>query len=72
MDPQGLEKLANFKMPFGKYEGVRLIDLPEAYVVWFYREGFPQGELGQLLALLYEIKTEGLEYLIEPLKRDAF
>ena len=58
-------------MPFGKYKGQALIDLPEAYVVWFYKEGFPEGELGQLLGLLYEIKLNGLEHLIRPLKQQS-
>ena len=64
-----LIKLANFKMPFGKYKGWALIDLPEPYVVWFHQQGLPEGELGILLAQLYEIKVNGLEYLIRPLKQ---
>lgn len=64
-----LLKLAQMKMPFGKYQGRLLIDLPESYVVWFYNEGLPDGELGRLLAQLYEIKVNGLEHLIEPLKK---
>lgn len=63
-----LIKLANTPMPFGKYKGVMLIDLPETYVVWFHSQGFPEGQLGQLLGLLYEIKLNGLEDLIRPLK----
>ena len=63
-----LKKIANMKMPFGKYKGVRLIDLPEPYVVWFAGKGFPKGELGRLLATLYEIKVNGLEYLVKPLQ----
>lgn len=63
-----LLKIANLKMPFGKYEGIALIDLPEPYVVWFNKKGYPEGELGRLLALLYEIKLNGLEYLFEPLR----
>ncbi|BCS96643.1 hypothetical protein DSLASN_22750 [Desulfoluna limicola] len=66
--PEMLLKLARTKMPFGKYQGVLLVDLPEPYVVWFKQEGFPKGELGELLGLLYEIKVNGLEYLFEPLK----
>jgi uncharacterized protein len=65
-----LIKIANFKMPFGKYKGLALIDLPEPYVVWFHSKGFPEGELGQLLAQLYEIKLNGLEYLFEPLRQN--
>ena len=63
-----LLKLAQTKMPYGKYAGRYLVDLPESYVVWFFRKGFPRGELGDMLCTLYEIKTNGLEYLFEPLK----
>lgn len=63
-----LIKIANMKMPFGKFKGVALIDLPEPYVVWFHINGFPEGELGLLLAQVYEIKVNGLEHLFEPLK----
>ncbi|RYZ68687.1 MAG: hypothetical protein EOP09_09120 [Proteobacteria bacterium] len=65
---EDMHKIANMQMPYGKYQGVALIDLPEPYVVWFNKNGFPEGELGRLLALLYEIKLNGLEYLFEPLK----
>ncbi|MBX2835424.1 MAG: DUF3820 family protein [Gammaproteobacteria bacterium] len=58
---------ATQKMPFGRFEGERLIDLPEPYVVWFKSEGFPNGKLGQQMALIYEIKANGLEKLIRPL-----
>lgn len=57
-------------MPFGKYKGYALIDLPEPYVVWFHTNGFPEGELGKLLGLLYEIKLNGLEHLVTSLDRD--
>jgi uncharacterized protein len=63
-----LEKLATTKMPFGKYQGSLLIDLPETYVVWFHTKGFPEGKLGHLLGLLYEIKLNGLEHLVYSLK----
>ena len=56
-------KLAQATMPFGKYKGMRLVDLPEPYVVWFSQKGFPKGELGQMLGIVYEIKLNGLEYL---------
>jgi len=68
-DPRYLLKLAEAKMPFGKYAGTRLIDLPEHYVLWFSQKGFPEGELGDMLREVYEIKLNGLEYLFRPLKR---
>ena len=61
-------KLARYKMPFGKYHGVLLIDLPEQYIVWFANKGFPAGELGRLMAITHEIKVNGLEYLFQPLR----
>ena len=67
-DPQQLLKLAAYRMPFGKYKGTLLIDLPEPYVVWFAGKGFPNGELGIMLSILYEIKLNGLEYLFGPLR----
>ena len=63
-----LLKLATTQMPFGKYRGTVLIDLPETYVVWFHSTGLPEGELGKLLGLLYEVKLNGLEYLVHKLK----
>ncbi|MEJ1355088.1 MAG: DUF3820 family protein [Candidatus Sedimenticola sp. (ex Thyasira tokunagai)] len=63
-----LVRLGNIIMPFGKYEGRLLIDLPEPYLLWFEKKGFPNGQLGMLLKLALEIKINGLEYLIEPLK----
>ena len=67
-DPTVLIKLAKYKMPFGKYNNRLLIDLPEPYVVWFANKGFPDGELGKMLRIVYEIKVNGLEYLFEPLR----
>jgi uncharacterized protein len=67
-DAAVLQKLLAAKMPYGKYAGRLLIDLPEHYVVWFARKGFPRGELGMLLNLVYEIKLNGLEYLLRPLR----
>jgi hypothetical protein len=68
-DKQDLLKLAKLEMPFGKYQGRVLIDLPEPYLLWFANQGFPEGQLGRLLALALEIKINGLEGLIEPLKK---
>ena len=68
-DPEELIKLINYKMPFGKFKGTLLIDLPEPYVVWFAGEGFPQGELGKLLGIVYTIKVNGLEKLFDPLRK---
>ncbi|KJR97473.1 MAG: hypothetical protein VR65_24195 [Desulfobulbaceae bacterium BRH_c16a] len=67
-DHAQLLELAKMTMPFGKYSGRLLIDLPEAYVVWFSQKGFPKGRLGEMLAIVYEIKVNGLEYLFEPLR----
>lgn len=63
-DPDVLKRLLAARMPFGKYKGTRLIDLPEPYVCWFQRTGFPDGTLGEQLQLLYEIKVNGLEPLL--------
>jgi len=68
-DSRDLLKLAEAKMPFGKYAGTRLIDLPERYVVWFSQKGFPEGELGRMLMAVYEIKLNGLEYLFNSIKK---
>ena len=62
-----LLRLANARMPFGKYAGQLLIDLPEAYVVWFSHKGYPRGEIGEQLQSLYAIKENGLESLLRPL-----
>lgn len=67
-NPEILLKLAKTRMPFGKYKGCLLIDLPEPYVVWFSKKGFPEGELGRMLGIVYEVKVNGLEYLFRPLR----
>jgi uncharacterized protein len=59
--------LVQARMPFGKYKNRRLPDLPEDYLLWFKKKGFPPGKLGEQLALMYEIKSNGLEYLLKPL-----
>ena len=64
-----LVKLAHTKMPFGKYEGRFLIDLPEYYVLWYHNKGFPNGLLGDQLKLVYELKLNGLEELIRNIKK---
>lgn len=68
-NPELLFDLVKLKMPFGRYKGLILADLPVSYLEWFQRKGFPEGKLGMLLATMYEIKSNGLEYLLEPLKK---
>jgi len=63
--------LASTRMPFGKYRGRLLVDLPEPYVVWFARQGFPPGRLGEMLRIVYEIKINGLEYLFDRLRAES-
>ena len=67
-DSAYLLKLARTKMPFGKYAGRLLVDLPEPYLVWLRQQGFPEGELGAMLQCMYEVKLNGLEYLFDPLR----
>lgn len=67
-DNRQLLDLVNMKMPFGKYQGRTIIDLPEPYLVWFNQKGFPKGKLGDLLGLCYEIKLNGLESMVRKLK----
>ncbi|MEN8703542.1 MAG: DUF3820 family protein [Polaribacter sp.] len=66
---QFLIDLAKMKMPFGKYKGTYLIDLPEHYVVWYYNKGFPKGKLGDQLKLIYELKLNGLEDIIRKIQK---
>jgi len=61
--------LARAKMPFGKFKGKLLIDVPEPYLVWLKNQGFPKGKIGQQLQLMYEIKLNGLEFLIRDILR---
>jgi len=70
-DKQFLIDLANTKMPYGKYQGKYLIDLPEYYVVWYHTKGFPKGKLGLMLGLVYELKLNGLEYLIRKIQKNS-
>ena len=64
-DKEAFIALATTKMPFGKYKGMRLVDLPERYLVWFSQKGFPEGKIGEMLQAVYEIKLNGLEYLFK-------
>ncbi len=68
MNPKLLEMLVSMKMPFGKYKGTLICNLPESYLVWFNQKGYPAGNLGILLQTMYEIRLNGLEYLLAPLK----
>ena len=69
MDPQLLKELVTMKMPFGKYKGVVLANLPVTYIEWFALKGFPNGKLGMLLQTLHVIKTNGLEEILVNLKK---
>ncbi|HEX8956310.1 MAG TPA: DUF3820 family protein [Burkholderiaceae bacterium] len=69
MDTQQLARLVELEMPYGKYKGRLLADLPGHYLGWFAREGFPKGELGGLLALMYELDHNALRHLLDPLRK---
>jgi len=69
MNAQALEKLVTMKMPFGKYAGRYLADLPGNYLAWFAREGFPNSELGQLLELMHTLDHNGLRGLLSPIQK---
>jgi uncharacterized protein (DUF3820 family) len=66
---QFLIKLAKTKMPYGKYKDRFLIDLPEHYIVWYKTKGFPKGQIGEMLATVYELKVNGLEYLVRNIQK---
>ncbi len=68
-NPHSLIQLVETKMYFGRYKGTLICNLPISYLEWFNRKGFPDGKLGMLLQTMYEIKANGLEYLLEPLKK---
>ncbi|MFT5163179.1 MAG: hypothetical protein ACI9FJ_001764 [Alteromonadaceae bacterium] len=70
MDQRQLIEAINQTMPFGKYKNTKLLNLPEYYLVWFNQKGFPNGKLGEQLALIYEVKLNGLETMLRPLLRD--
>jgi uncharacterized protein (DUF3820 family) len=65
-----LIKLAHYKMPYGKYKDQYLTRLPEAYFVWFHKKGFPQGNLGKMMEAAYEIKINGLESIMESIRKN--
>ena len=67
--PEMLELLISREMPFGKYKGRLIADLPGHYLAWFARQGFPKGEIGRLLALMYELDHNDLKGLLEPLRK---
>lgn len=69
MNPEALKLLVTRRMPYGKYKDRLIADLPGHYLNWFAREGFPKGELGQLLALMQEIDHNGLKPLLDPLRK---
>ena len=71
-DPNLLMNLVITQMPFGKYKGTYLSDLPVSYLEWFEQKGFPQGKLGIMLQTIYEIKLNGLEYLLDPLRKSRY
>lgn len=71
LEPTALIELAHTTMPFGKYAGRRLMQLPEPYLLWFSQKGFPDNRLGHLMALALLIKSEGLEHLLDPLTRPS-
>lgn len=70
VDSTLLLQIVSMKMPFGRYKDTLLCNLPVSYLEWFQRKGFPTGKLGVLLQTIYEIKLNGLEYLLEPLKKN--
>ena len=67
---EALIELAHYKMPFGKYKGEYLVDIPEYYYAWFKQKGFPEGKLGRMMLQMHDIKINGLEELIYTIKRD--
>ncbi|WP_042149588.1 MULTISPECIES: DUF3820 family protein [unclassified Pseudoalteromonas] len=72
MDNKTLIEAINVIMPFGKYTGRPLLNLPEPYLVWFKQQGFPRGKLGEQLALMYEVKLNGLEGMLKPLLKKPY
>lgn len=71
INPGILKDLVITRMPYGKYKNTLICNIPEHYLVWMSRKGFPSGKLGMLLGTMYEIRLNGLEYLLKPLKKDS-
>lgn len=69
MNPEIIKALVTTKMPYGKYKDRLVCDLPEHYLVWYHSKGFPAGKMGMLLSTMYEIRLNGLEYLLRPLRK---
>jgi hypothetical protein len=69
---EALLELANYKMPFGKYKGEYLVDIPEYYYTWFKQKGFPEGKLGFMMQQMYEIKINGLEAIVRTLRKNFY
>ncbi|GAF05741.1 DUF3820 family protein [Saccharicrinis fermentans] len=69
VDKNILLELVRMRMPYGKYKGTILCDLPEFYLAWYQQKGFPEGKLGMMLSTLYEIKLNGLEYLLREIRK---
>ena len=67
-DPELISKLSRFRMPYGKHAKMLLIDLPLTYLNWFFKNGFPEGELGQLMRVVYDIKSGNMEHLFETIR----
>ncbi|MEH3115327.1 DUF3820 family protein [Pedobacter terrae] len=68
LDPSLLLDLVKMQMPYGKYKGYLICNIPESYLLWYKDKGFPKGKLGDLMATMFEIRVNGLEYLLGPLK----
>jgi len=71
LDPTLLLDLVKMQMPYGKYKGYLICNIPESYLLWYKDKGFPKGKLGDLMATMFEIRVNGLEYLLTPLKNQS-
>lgn len=71
LDATLLLDLVKMQMPYGKYKGYLICNLPESYLLWYKDKGFPKGKLGDLMATMFEIRVNGLEYLLTPLKKNT-